>query len=71
MNWRGGTIRTWIVASAIWVVYGVWRFWESCAPGASGTLWCGTGQSDWLRQLRYFGLSDHSNVVAVISTLIF
>ncbi|QKC83960.1 hypothetical protein EB232_22290 [Mesorhizobium sp. NZP2077] len=30
MNWRRGLIRIWILSSAVWIGYIVWRLYSSC-----------------------------------------
>jgi hypothetical protein len=58
MNLRRGLLRLWIVLSALWIVFAIWRFWTSCVPGSDGWLWCSIGDDDWIAELRYFGWRD-------------
>lgn len=30
MNWRRGLVRSWVVLSAIWIGYTVWRLYSGC-----------------------------------------
>lgn len=65
MNVRLGMLRFWTVGSVVWIGYGGWRFWQSCARMNGGELWCPTGDSgpgvpdDLIGRLQDFGPQEY------------
>jgi hypothetical protein len=61
MNWRGGLIRIWIVATTIWLMAWGGYVWQSCISNLE--IMCRTSLlDDWMSKPEYFGSREYMHL---------